>query len=118
MPGFDRTGPTGAGPMTGRSRGRCNCRRADALPDSGGRGYGGGFGFRRGFSGGGRWPRGQGRTFAAGFGGYPSVAAAGYAMEPAEELEDLKQQAAEMSNALNAINKRIDALQPKSTESE
>jgi len=49
MPAFDRTGPQGAGPMTGRAMGPCANRR----------GVGQGFGF--GFGRGGR--RGLGRYF-------------------------------------------------------
>lgn len=46
MPGYDRTGPQGSGPMTGRGLGPC----------------GRGFGFRRGFG------RGFGGGFGRGFG--------------------------------------------------
>ena len=52
MPGFDRTGPVGAGPLTGRQLGRCSGYAGD-LP---GRGYDS---FRFGFRGG--LGRGQGR---------------------------------------------------------
>ncbi len=63
MPGRDRTGPEGMGPMTGRQMGNCNTdiqpesnfRAMEANRDSvAGRGYGrgacrgGGMGFRRG----------------------------------------------------------------------
>lgn len=41
MPGFDRTGPMGQGPMTGRGLGPCGGGKAY------GRGYGRGFGYRR-----------------------------------------------------------------------
>jgi hypothetical protein len=54
MPGLDRTGPTGAGPMTGRQLGRC----AGNVEDFPGRGYRNfRYGFRRGFG------RGVGRGF-------------------------------------------------------
>jgi len=43
MPGQDRTGPEGYGPMTGRGFGPCGCGMRRGL----GRGYGRGFGFRR-----------------------------------------------------------------------
>ena len=58
MPGFDRTGPMGAGPMTGGARGLCNPATAGAVRAYGGYaggygyGYGRGMGFRRGFRGG------------------------------------------------------------------
>jgi hypothetical protein len=59
MPGLNRTGPTGAGPMTGRQLGRCTGNETD-FPERGyrnfgrrfrggfGRGGGRGFGFRWG----------------------------------------------------------------------
>lgn len=48
MPGYDRTGPTGQGSMTGRGMGYCNASRpaGNARPL--------GMGFRRGCGGGGR----------------------------------------------------------------
>mgnify|MGYP006293788227 CR=1 FL=1 len=73
MPGFDRTGPSGQGPMTGRGLGRCNPNTRDIPADIAnnqdyrdnplGRGFGRGFGRGRGFGGGGRgmaWRRGNG----------------------------------------------------------
>lgn len=35
MPGFDRTGPAGSGPLTGRKRGRCrdNENRAESISE-------------------------------------------------------------------------------------
>ena len=45
MPGYDKTGPMGEGPMTGLKRGSC----ADGTTGFGmGRGFGRGFGFGRG----------------------------------------------------------------------
>ena len=53
MPGFDRTGPMGAGPMTGGTRGRCNPASVGTIPTfAGGYGSGRGLGLRRGFRGG------------------------------------------------------------------
>jgi len=58
MPGFNRTGPTGAGPMTGRQLGRCTGNETD-FPERGfrkfGRGFRGGFGRGRGRGLGFRW---------------------------------------------------------------
>lgn len=54
MPGLNRTGPTGAGPMTGRQLGRCTGNEED-FP---GRGF---RNIRRGFRG--RFGRGGGRGF-------------------------------------------------------
>jgi len=53
MPGFDKTGPTGAGPKTGRGMGPC----------AGGKTSGGRGGFGRGM--------GRGRGFAQGAQGQP-----------------------------------------------
>ena len=69
MPGFDRTGPEGLGPMTGRGMGRCtnygthnkDSEKADTESrnqDQGERMIGNGFGFGFGF---GRRTGGRGR---------------------------------------------------------
>lgn len=108
MPGYDRTGPAGAGPMTGRARGVCNASRRDALPVGGA--YGRGFGFRRGGMGSGRMGAGWGRA-------YSPAAFAPPVVEPAQELAYLKQQASDMSNALDAINQRIETLDTDKTPS-
>ncbi len=60
MPGFDRKGPEGNGPMTGRGLGRCKdpeTKNDDFNDDNEmrGRGWGRRFGFRGGFG------RGRGR---------------------------------------------------------
>ena len=61
MPGFDRTGPGGMGPMTGGGRGRCGRSADDAAAGFGqGRGRGG---RGRGFGGGARF--GWGAAYAA-----------------------------------------------------
>ena len=66
MPGFDRTGPAGQGPRTGRGMGKCGRVKRGKEPDSGQsfnasldteRPMGRGAGRRRGTTGG----RGQGR---------------------------------------------------------
>ena len=66
MPGGDRTGPMGAGPMTGRRLGYCTGGKGTAprLGRFGGAGYG------RGYYGCGRGP---GRGFGRGF-GYSDIA--------------------------------------------
>ncbi|HKK10347.1 MAG TPA: DUF5320 domain-containing protein [Bacteroidales bacterium] len=56
MPGFDRTGPEGEGPMTGRKQGRCTGRDEEQRPE--GRGLGLGRGRRNRGRG-----KGQGRRF-------------------------------------------------------
>ena len=49
MPGFDGSGPTGKGPMTGRGMGRCATGAGQGL--GGGRGLGRGMGGGRGMRG-------------------------------------------------------------------
>ena len=67
MPGFDKTGPSGQGAMTGRGRGRCATPGEDSVErDSLGFGRGLGRGLGRGF-GRGMW-RGFGARDGRGFG--------------------------------------------------
>lgn len=116
MPGFDKTGPMGEGPMTGGARGRCH-------PDSAGydpRFYRGGYrglGLRRGFRGGfdprmGRGPR-AGRVY----GWFPPAIDPGFPVEAAGEVDMLRAQADYLKNSLDAITERIDALEKKAGES-
>ena len=97
MPGFDKTGPMGAGSMTGWGRG-LSARRGDNYAAYG-RGPGAGWG--------GRYGRGRGRRAGAGFGGRgfgPSVQGGG-PMAAADRLELLKAEADNLKTALNTINK-------------
>ena len=114
MPGFDRTGPMGAGPMTGGARGRCNPAIAGTIPAyAGGCGYGRGLGLRRGFTGGyGPW-QGRRRGYGRGYGGYPFVGLPAVPLDTAAEIDILKAQADYMKNSLDAINSRIDELVEK-----
>ncbi len=100
MPGFDRTGPEGAGPMTGGGWGWCGRRTGRMWPE-GGSGLGLGRGFRRGF-GGGFGRRGAGRRY---WFDYP-VAAGPERISVDEELSALKRH-------LEAINARVEALTRK-----
>ncbi len=118
MPGFDRTGPMGTGPMTGGARGRCNSRRACVLPAYTGAGRGGEFGFGRGFRGGDRGWIGRGHAYVSAGNRRSRFTTMAYEVEPAEELEYLKQQAREMSASLKAINQRIDKLSQQPPESQ
>ena len=87
MPAFDKTGPRGQGPMTGRSMGHC------------GGGFGMGMGFGRGRGSG---PRGLGRYFGW---NWPQAKAdqkttlADYRKALEEELEDVKKEAEELNKA-------------------
>jgi len=110
MPGLDRTGPVGAGPMTGGGFGRCNPRnRAYEWGSFGpgrvgrvsgrGRGYGRGFGRR-----GARFDD-QG-WYGPAYGSYPGL----YAVSGEDQISMLKKEAQMMKDELNTINKRIEEL--------
>ena len=126
MPGGDRTGPAGLGPMTGRSAGYCAGYPVpgylNAFSGLGywgwGRGRGGGRGWRNlfyatGLTG---WQRA-----AMGYAGFGVVPAAGpYAapffptMSTEQQLDLLKGQAEYFEDALEGIRKRIEELEAKS----
>ncbi len=115
MPGGDRTGPLGQGPMTGRAAGFCagNGMPGYANPVGGGGAWGrGAFGMR----GGGRgwrnrfyatgltgWQRG---AFAPGYYGVPAAAPSQEA-----ELTMLKRQSEYLEKALKTIQDRINELE-------
>jgi hypothetical protein len=110
MPGFDRTGPRGMGPMTGGARGRCNPygRRAS------GRGFfGSWFGQGRGFGRGNRnMFRGAGFSDWSGYGpagawGMPDIAPYGQD----QDIDILKEQAAFLEKELKAVNRRLQKIE-------
>ena len=115
MPGRDRTGPRGMGPMTGRGMGYC----ADAgAPGYANPGFGRGFGGGRGWGGGGRgWRH---RFYAT---GQPGWARGAYAYGPAfdypppptpeQETQSLKSEAEWLKRQLDAISQRIEELESK-----
>lgn len=100
MPGFDRSGPFGEGPMTGGARGLCNpAVRGNRV--FGGYGWGRGAGPRRGF---------RRRGFGPGFGPGSGWGASGYSVYPEDttgEVNALKEQADSIQQALDAINQKI-----------
>ncbi len=119
MPGRDRTGPRGMGPLTGRGMGFCSGagaypgRRQGFRPTRGGGAYGrGGRGWRHvyyatGLPG---WARG------CGFWGPPGR---GFAWTAEEEYNDLRDYAASLEEELRATRERMEALtreQPQTTE--
>ena len=116
MPGFDRTGPMGEGPMTGGARGRCNPRGlfntlgGFGLGRGARRGYGQGFG--RGY---GRGP-GRGGFSPAGRGWYGSAYDRPYAMDDRDEITILKNEADALNSELVEINRRIQELEGKGQE--
>lgn len=110
MPGFDRTGPLGAGPMTGGARGACNPQHAGYPRQFPGRGFSG-RGFGRGYG-----MFGMGRGAGRGFCFYPFVY--GYGQPPAkgDELRWLSEQSNYLKSTLDRINSRIDELKSESAE--
>lgn len=108
MPGFDGSGPMGAGPMTGGARGYCNPPAAGyGRPIGYGRGMGYSRGYGRGYGRGYNFGRGFGRGVGPGYYGYVPI----YGQGPIDELTALKQQADDIKNTLDAINSRIAELQ-------
>lgn len=127
MPGGDRTGPTGMGPMTGRGAGYCAGTGAPGFIN---RTFGGFFG--RGRGGGGRGGRGWRNMFHAT--GLPGWARAGVgalgaatvraaatsaaapnvgvqSMTPQQELDVLKQQAQQAADVLASVQQRLSELE-------
>jgi len=114
MPGGDRTGPAGMGPMTGRAAGYC---AGYSMPGYMNPRYGRGF-WGRGFGGGGRgW---RNRFYATGlpgwmrFGAYgaPSMYGAPYPKpDPEWEKQFLAEQAEGLQSELDSIKKRLSELE-------
>lgn len=115
MPRGDRTGPAGAGSMTGRAAGYCAGFDVPGyMNTAAGRGFGAGFGQGRGFRGCGFAGYGRrNRAFAAGaqgtrFGGY----AAPYRAPDSElEKQALKNQAEALKSELDLIRKRLSEIE-------
>ncbi len=101
MPGGDCTGPQGAGPRTGRGMGYCSgydqLGFANPAP-----GFRGGVGFGREGTGRG-WRH---RFYATGVPGWVTPT-------PEQETADLKAQADWLKGQLDAIQKRIEEIEPK-----
>ncbi|MBN1296653.1 DUF5320 domain-containing protein [bacterium] len=112
MPGGDRMGPAGMGPMTGRAAGFCAGYSVPGYANPvGGRG-----GMAWGRGGGMGWGRGRGRGWGWGFRSVPAIPApiAGTIPVPAPDeyrLDSLIQQAGYFKQALETIQKQIDDLQ-------
>lgn len=107
MPRGDRTGPSGAGPMTGRGAGNCAGVVAPGIAAFG-RGRGCGMGFGRG----GGWGRGFGRGFGQGGSGVGIVAPTGE-----QEVAVLKQQSQQLQADMELIQTRIRELEAKPEKS-
>lgn len=127
MPGGDRTGPAGMGPMTGRAAGYCAGYPvpgfANPVPGRGlgwGWGRGPGWGWSRGGRGWRNWYRATGLTgWQRAAGGYPAwggptappVPTAAVEPTAQQELQMLKDQAQYFQDTLEGIRKRIDELE-------
>lgn len=104
MPGGDRTGPLGEGPMTGRGMGFC---AGHPTPGNTQPGPGRGFGRGRGFSGGGRGGRGWRHRFWAT--GVPGWARGGCLPETRQtEMQWLEARARAIESELAAIRARLE----------
>ncbi|MBN1398877.1 MAG: DUF5320 domain-containing protein [Bacteroidetes bacterium] len=115
MPKGDRTGPSGAGPMTGRAAGYCAGYTIpgymNPIP---GRGFG--FGFGRGWGHGGFGRGWRHRYWSAGFPGWAGTAYAFPAdaypnITPKQEMDMLKQEADALKTQLDGILDRIKTLE-------
>lgn len=107
MPGFDRTGPTGMGSMTGGARGLCNPERITQPHLMTAGGYGRGRGYRNMY-----WATGLPgwrRSNLAGFRGMPS----GASYAPEQELDLLKHQTNTLKAELDVINTRIQEIESR-----
>ena len=126
MPGGDRTGPWGAGPMTGRAAGYCTGYPVTGYANSA-RGYGRGFGRGRGRG----FGRGWGKGFGRGWYAYPPptiippVSPQAYApvtQPPLPEQEvaalenyskDLEAEKADLEQEMNGVKARLEELKAK-----
>ena len=111
MPGYNKTGPVGEGPMTGRGMGYCDTANpvyGRRFPNAAGfgRAIGRGRGLRRGF--GLRTGGYQGRGFAR---RRPSDIDEYAPEDKAGKIEHLKAQAESLKNALDSINRRMEELE-------
>ena len=112
MPGLDRRGPMGTGPMTGGRRGLCGqAGPGYDVPAYGGMGYGRGFGIRQGFRTEFGPGRGRGRGYGLRFSGFPGQFGYDYPASQSDEIEMLKAEANAMQASLAAVQKRIAELE-------
>lgn len=108
MPGFDRSGPMGNGPMSGRGSGRCNpVNRGMASQFGRGKGLGGRVGLKHGY---------RSRFEPLMDAGTPYN---WYCLNPSDktgEIDMLKAEAISMKNAIETIERRIGELVKGSVE--
>ncbi|RLG15090.1 MAG: hypothetical protein DRN71_02180 [Candidatus Nanohalarchaeota archaeon] len=92
MPGRDRTGPSGDGPMTGRGLGYC--AEGSAAPMRGSFGMGRGFGHGRGFA----------RAIPANIAPLPQV------LSKEQQMKNLEQQKSATEESLKEIERQLEEL--------
>lgn len=97
MPGGDRTGPLGMGPMTGRASGKCTGYVNPGYMNYAPGRYFTGWGHR------GCWGGGRGR----GFGRFYPTPYDYHAADETYRITELEEQARYLENSLNAIRKEI-----------
>jgi hypothetical protein len=106
MPGLNKTGPQGSGPMTGRKLGLCNDNNSDVQP-RGNRNRAGNFRRKPGWGAGRRGGRGfgfrRGNPFAGGPGYYEDATAGEASLE--NEVRVLKDQLSEAEKELEQLRK-------------
>lgn len=113
MPGGDRSGPMGQGPVTGRGLGFCTGYESAGFTKGAGYGSGRRFGMGRGMRyGRGGGGRGSGRMGAYGFSqwgmpGYPQAPS----MTKEDEIRLLKSHAEELGRSQRDIEKRLKELE-------
>lgn len=111
MPGLNKQGPLGEGPLTGRQQGMC--RRTKELP------FAVGFGRGRGMGGVRRTAGQSGRLMAQSrrkFAQAEEVAVVGSQDGKENQLAELKKQYQEMSASLARIADKIESLEAKAGE--
>ena len=122
MPGGDRTGPVGRGPMTGRAAGYC---AGNQMPGYANPGYGRGFGFGRGGGRGfgrGFWGRGSRGFWRRDYYPYPYYGSAPYYRniysEPSkdEEKSYLEDMVKGLEGELKAIKERLQEISKEKKE--
>ncbi len=111
MPFGDRTGPLGAGPMTGRGAGYCTGNGVPGYMNPVGRGFGRGFGggFGRGFFG-----RGRGYRHMYYLTGVPGWARYGYTPPVANQMDEkkfLENEAKALEEELKLVKERLNKLE-------